>query len=118
MCGAFGLNLQFCNYVIYYSNDFSWETRSQSEDRVHRQGQKNKVHYIDIIARNTIDERIYSCLQEKESLVDNFKKEIDKQKDTDKIRRWIDCESTNSKIKESAHSIPKTEKKKQSLLTN
>ena len=118
MCGAFGLNLQFCNYVIYYSNDFSWETRSQSEDRVHRQGQENKVHYIDVIARNTIDERIYQCLQEKESLVENFKREIDKQKDTNKLGRWIDCESENSKTNQSEHFTPKTEKKKQNLLTS
>ena len=114
-CGAYGLNLQFCNYAIYYSNDFSWATRKQSEDRIHRQGQKNKVHIIDIIAENTIDERIYQCLQEKESLVDSFKREIEKQKETDKLGRWIDCESRNSKTKKLEHSTPKTEKKKQSL---
>ena len=45
-CGAFGLNLQFANYAIYYSNDFSWSTRSQSEDRIHRTGQTQNVHTI------------------------------------------------------------------------
>lgn len=91
-CGAFGLNLQFANYAIYYSNDFSWSTRSQSEDRIHRTGQTQNVHIIDLICENTIDERIYNSLMNKEGLVESFKREIDKQKDDmdkDDIWRWI-----------------------------
>ena len=38
-CAGYGLNLQFCHNVIFYSNDFNWGTRSQAEDRVHRIGQ-------------------------------------------------------------------------------
>ena len=75
-CGAFGLNLQFCHNVIYYSNDFDWGTRAQSEDRVHRLGQTKQVHIYDILASLTIDERIVNCLIKKENLVDNFKNEL------------------------------------------
>lgn len=89
-CGAFGLNLQQANYAIYYSNDFSWETRSQSEDRIHRVGQTKNVHIIDLICENTIDERIYNTLMSKESLVDSFRREIDRHKDDkEAIWRWI-----------------------------
>lgn len=89
-CGAFGLNLQFANYAIYYSNDFSWETRSQSEDRLHRAGQTKNVHIIDLICEDTIDERVYTTLMRKERLVDSFRREIDKMKDDkEAFWRWI-----------------------------
>lgn len=88
-CGAFGLNLQYANYAIYYSNDFSWSTRSQSEDRIHRTGQTENVHIIDLLCENTIDERIYTSLMNKESLIESFKREIDSQKDNkDIVWRW------------------------------
>ena len=80
-CAGYGLNLQFCNYVIYYSNDWDYATRIQSEDRVHRMGQKNNVHFIDICAANTLDERILKCLERKENLIDCFKYELEQQKD-------------------------------------
>jgi SNF2 family DNA or RNA helicase len=88
-CGAFGLNLQFCNYAIYYSNDYSWATRKQSEDRQHRAGQQNNVHIMDIICNNSIDEMIQDSLASKESLVDNFKKKIDKVKDESEVEEII-----------------------------
>jgi SNF2 family DNA or RNA helicase len=87
--GAFGLNLQFCHYAIYYSNDFNWATRSQSEDRIHRAGQTKNVHIIDIVTENSIDERIQEILSKKDSLVNSFKKKIDEFKDKDDLRRWL-----------------------------
>jgi SNF2 family DNA or RNA helicase len=88
--GAFGLNLQHCSYAIYYSNDFSWETRTQSEDRIHRAGQVNNCHIIDIVCSQSIDVRIQQCLARKEQLVNSFRKEIDRTKDKTDWRRWID----------------------------
>ena len=88
---GYGLNLQYCHYVIYYSNDWDYATRSQSEDRVHRIGQENNVQIIDICADETLDERILSCLRRKENLVDSFKSHIRsiKDKKIDVIRRWV-----------------------------
>ena len=88
-CGAYGLNLQFCSYVIYYSNDWDYATRSQSEDRVHRIGQNRNVHIIDICAGYTLDERIIKCLERKENLVDSFKDEIEKTKDKKELLEWL-----------------------------
>ncbi len=101
-CGAFGLNLQFANYAIYYSNDWSWQTRSQSEDRIHRTGQTQNVHIIDLICENTIDERIYTSLMNKEGLVESFRREIDKQKDSvdkEDFWRWINGDTNWVKLK-------------------
>jgi len=62
---GFGLTLTEANTVIYYTNDFNLETRTQSEDRCHRIGQKNPVTYIDLIADGTIDEKIINALRDK-----------------------------------------------------
>lgn len=89
-CASYGLNLQFCNYAIYYNNDWDWATRSQSEDRLHRIGQNNNVHIIDIVADGTLDERILKCLERKEGLSDAFKYYITKTQNKKDIGRWID----------------------------
>ena len=62
---GFGLTLTAASNVIYYSNDFNLENRVQSEDRCHRIGQKNKVTYIDLMTRNSIDQYIVKKLQSK-----------------------------------------------------
>ena len=63
--GGFGLTLTACNTVIYFSNNYNLEVRKQSEDRAHRMGQKGTVVYIDIVARNTLDEAIMKSLTNK-----------------------------------------------------
>jgi SNF2 family DNA or RNA helicase len=91
-CAGYGLNLQFCSYMIYYSNDWDWATRSQSEDRVHRMGQTKNVHIVDLYAYNSLDSRILECLDRKERLVDSFKSWLEEMKDKDykEIKDWID----------------------------
>jgi len=63
--GGFGITLTAASYVIYYSNNYSYEVRLQSEDRAHRIGQKKNVTYIDIVARDSIDFHILKALQNK-----------------------------------------------------
>ncbi len=88
-CAGFGLNLQFCSYEIFYSNDFDYGTRAQAEDRVHRIGQNKNVHIIDICASYTLDERIIKCLNKKEDLLESFKNELEENKDEETIISWI-----------------------------
>jgi len=80
-CAGYGLNLQFCSYIIFYSNDFDYGTRAQAEDRIHRIGQNQNVHIIDICANNKIDERILKSLANKENLAEAIKAEIEDKKD-------------------------------------
>lgn len=68
-----GLNLQVSTLQYFYSNDYRSDVRLQAEDRSHRAGQVNKVTYKDLIALNSIDERIYDCLQNKINIVEYFK---------------------------------------------
>ena len=66
--GGYGLNLTQASTVIYFSNSFNLEIRQQSEDRAHRIGQENKVTYIDLIAKDTIDEFVLKSLNQKLTL--------------------------------------------------
>jgi len=63
--GGYGLTLTAANTVIYYSNGYDLEKRLQSEDRAHRIGQKKNVTYVDIIAEDTVDEKIVKALRDK-----------------------------------------------------
>lgn len=65
---AKGLTLHRASTMVYYSNNYSLETRLQSQDRIHRIGQDNKCTYIDLVVPNTVDEKILKRLQEKKEL--------------------------------------------------
>jgi SNF2 family DNA or RNA helicase len=58
-----GHTLNMAKTCIYYSNSFSLIDRLQSEDRPHRIGQDEKVHYIDLVAPGTCDIRILEALR-------------------------------------------------------
>jgi len=63
--GGYGITLTEASTVIYYSNNYDLEKRIQSEDRAHRIGQKNKVLYIDLMAKGTVDQKIIQSLRSK-----------------------------------------------------
>jgi len=63
--GGYGLTLTAATTIVYFSNGYDLEVRLQSEDRAHRIGQKNNVTYVDIIAENTVDEKILRALRGK-----------------------------------------------------
>ena len=63
--GGYGITLTKANTVVYYSNGYDLEKRLQSEDRAHRIGQKKNVTYIDLIAEDTVDEKIVEALRKK-----------------------------------------------------
>ena len=63
--GGYGITLTQASNVVYYSNNYDLEKRLQSEDRAHRIGQTNKVTYIDLVAKGTVDEKIVKALRNK-----------------------------------------------------
>jgi hypothetical protein len=58
--GRFGSNFTKCFNVDYLSNDHSFLTRSQSEDRVHRPGQRFQVYLQDYVVVGPNRERTVS----------------------------------------------------------
>ena len=79
--GGYGITLTAASTVIYYSNNYDLEKRIQSEDRAHRIGQVNKVAYIDLVAKGTVDEKIIQSLKNKV----NIAKEIS----GEELATWI-----------------------------
>ena len=67
--------------MIYYSNSFSLDQRLQSEARIHRIGQTQRCIYIDINARNSVDQRVLKRLRENNDLATTLT--------GDEVREWI-----------------------------
>lgn len=65
-----GLTLTEASAMVYFSNQFSLESRLQSEDRGHRIGQKKNLTIIDLVAKNTLDLYIMKTLREKKNVAD------------------------------------------------
>ena len=65
---AKGLTLHRANTMVYFSNNYSLETRLQSQDRIHRIGQNNKCTYIDLVVPKTVDDAILNKLKLKQEL--------------------------------------------------
>ena len=63
--GGYGITLTGASTMIYYSNGYDLEKRKQSEARIDRIGQKKPMTYIDILAEDTVDERIVKALRKK-----------------------------------------------------
>jgi SNF2 family DNA or RNA helicase len=70
--GGTGLTLHAASTVIYHSCSFSLEERLQSEGRAHRIGTRHPVVYIDLVATDTVDERIAAALQAKAGVAEQI----------------------------------------------
>lgn len=73
--GSASITLTSCNYAIYYSNSWSFDERYNSEARIYRKGSEHhkNITYIDLITRDSIEEKILDCLKTKKNLVDELK---------------------------------------------
>jgi SNF2 family DNA or RNA helicase len=63
--GGYGITLTGASTMIYYSNGYDLEKRQQSEARIDRIGQEKPMTYIDILAEDTVDEKIVKALRKK-----------------------------------------------------
>jgi len=68
--GKFGLTLTEAKVMIYYANDYNLENRLQSEERSQFLAQKESLLVIDLMTKNTVDERYVKVLREKKNLSD------------------------------------------------
>ncbi len=73
--GGYGITLTAGSNMIYYSNGYDLEKRQQSEARIDRIGQTRKMTYIDIMAQDTIDERIVKAVRKKVNIANAIMKE-------------------------------------------
>lgn len=69
--GGTGLNLTGGDTVILFDSWWNPAVEDQAADRVHRLGQKNVVQIIRMIAKGTIEEKIYDLQAEKRQLLED-----------------------------------------------
>ena len=73
-----GLTLTAADTLVFYSVDYSMSNFIQAQARIHRIGAKNTCHYIYLVARNTVDERVLKALRNKidlaKFLVDDYRR--------------------------------------------
>ena len=79
--GGYGITLTAGSNMIYFSNGYDLEKRQQSEARIDRIGQTQKMTYIDIMSQDTIDERIVKALRNKVNIANTIMDED--------FREWI-----------------------------
>lgn len=87
-CGAYGLNLQFCNNIIFSEHTWDYAQRIQAEARIYRIGQGSDVNYYDLYCGGVgLENLIKQCINRKSGLLDTVKKEIAKTKGG--IKEWV-----------------------------
>ena len=79
--GGVGIDLtrcgdQNCAYVLYLSTGHNLGDYEQSLARVHRPGQERTVFYYHILAKDTIDERIFKALRARKNVVESILADI------------------------------------------
>jgi SNF2 family DNA or RNA helicase len=70
--GSYGLNLQFCHIIYYYSIPNSSELFEQGKDRIHRQGQKEMCLYKYFLYRDSEDVKSKCRLDAKKDGAEKF----------------------------------------------
>lgn len=75
-CVKFGLNLSKSSTAVFFSNSPSLEERKQCEDRIEHISKKEPLLFIDLLAKNTVDEDIQGALTVKGLVARNFNEEL------------------------------------------
>ena len=79
--GGYGITLTGANVMVYYANGYDYEKRIQSEARINRAGQTRKMTYVDIIAEDTVDDKIVKALRGKMNIASKIT--------GDELKDWI-----------------------------
>lgn len=75
--GGMGQTLTAAYHTYYYSNDFSYENRGQTERRTWRKGQDNHCTYTDVIMNNPHDKMIYAAIARKTDVAKYVEEQIE-----------------------------------------
>jgi SNF2 family DNA or RNA helicase len=69
--GGTGLNLTGADVVIHYDPWWNPSVMDQAADRAHRFGQKKSVHVFNLVAKDSIEEKIMKLQEKKRGLIDS-----------------------------------------------
>ena len=89
-CGAFGLNLQFCNNIIFADRTWDMAQMQQAEARVYLLGQEaDTVNYYYLKAQDIgLEELLDQNLERKEDVMDHIVTNLKKLKVKDQVS-WL-----------------------------
>lgn len=79
--GRFGNTMTKASTSIYHSNSADLEFRDQSEQRIHRIGQRNPCLYLDVAAPNTVNYNMIMSLRKKINIATAV--------NGDKFKEWL-----------------------------
>ena len=68
--GGVGIDLSRAAYCVYFSMGYNLGDYLQSLARLDRPGQTRSVTYIHLVARDTIDEKVYAALQNRQDVIE------------------------------------------------
>lgn len=74
--GAEGVDMTKANRGVYFSLPVSLAQYEQSMARLYRPGQAKDVQFSYIIAKDTVDEKVFECLKHKKSLIEGIQSGI------------------------------------------
>lgn len=87
-CGAFGLNLQFCQHMIFADKTWDYAQKIQAEARIYRMGQKENVTYYDLKCDGIgLEDMMDRCISKKVSLLYEMKIELERTKKG--VKEWL-----------------------------
>ena len=88
-CGT-GITLTAASYLIFIDTPWTAAETEQASDRIYRIGTKDSVFIYNLIARDTIDERVWELVNDKEAIADYIVDEKITEKGIDSLRKYIE----------------------------
>jgi len=85
-----GITLTAASYMIFIDTPFTAAEFEQNSDRIHRIGAKNPVFIYNLIAKDTIDERVWEIVNDKEAISDYIVDEKISEKGLNSLRKYIE----------------------------
>ena len=87
-CGAYGLNLQFCQNIVFAEHSWDYAQRLQAEARIYRMGQGHSVTYHNLYCACVgLEDLIINCLSKKSNLLGEVKNNLSK-KSKEEVLKW------------------------------
>ncbi len=73
-----GITLTAASTMVFYSLDYNMGNFEQAKARIHRSGQRENCHYIYLVCKETVDDKVLYALREKldlaKMLVDDYRR--------------------------------------------
>lgn len=83
--GSEGLNLQFCNTIIFFGHNFNYTTRKQAYGRILRYGQKEVCKYYSLYYSDSVESSYLRSIDRKKRISDEYDDALNKFNFLDKV---------------------------------